>query len=57
MLIIVKYGVYEDRSHIFIKERFNKMVIEDGKFPESGTNIPFYNIIEMRNILLENRKG
>ena len=32
MLIIVKYGVYKHRSHIFIRRDVVKMVIEDGKF-------------------------
>jgi len=32
MLIIVKCGVYKNRSHIFIKESGIYMLIEDGKF-------------------------
>lgn len=40
-----------------VKDEIIKTSLRVVRLAESGTNIPFYNIIEMRNILLENRKG
>jgi len=46
--------VIEDGKFYFIKDEIIRTSLRVVRLAEGGTNIPFYDIIEMRNILLEN---
>lgn len=43
----------ENGKFYFIKDEFIKISLRIVRIAEDGINIPFYNIIEMKNILLK----
>jgi hypothetical protein len=45
--------IIEDGKFYFIKDEIIRISLRVIRLAEGGTNIPFYNIIEMRNALLK----